>query len=393
LFKKSQEVIDRLNRVINESILGSALIRVLNGQSIEAGKFLDANTRAQTLGIAILKMFASMIPVIMLVSNMALLVVLVLGGHFVIVGSMTVGDLVAFNSYISILVFPIMMLGFVGNMMARASASLARIGQVLERPDVVHGGTRQAELSGSITVQGVSLSYGDKKILAGVSFDIAPGTKTAIIGPTAAGKTTLLYALAGLIDPHEGVISYDAIPLAELDRKSFHRQAGLVFQDSVMFNVSVRENVLFGARGSDDDVWQALEAADIADAIKGFPEGLDTIISERGTSLSGGQKQRIMLARALAMKPRILFLDDFTARVDVRTEQKILANLAERFPDITLVSVTQKISTAASYDHVILLMEGEVVAQGTHDQLMHASPEYVQIWNSQQSTNTYEVHA
>jgi ATP-binding cassette subfamily B protein len=393
LFKKSQEVIDRLNRVINESILGSALIRVLHGQSIESEKFLDANTRAQTLGVAILKMFASMIPIIMLVSNAALLIVLLLGGHFVIAGSMTVGDLVAFNSYIAILVFPIMMLGFVGNMMARASASLVRIGQVLERPDVVPTGTRQVELSGSIQTEGVTVSYGDKKVLDRVSLTVAPGTKTAVIGPTAAGKTTLLYVLAGLITPHEGVVAYDSIPLTELDRASFHRQAGLVFQDSVMFNVSIRENVLFGAQGTDEDVWKALEVADIAEAIKALPEGLDTVVSERGTSLSGGQKQRIMLARALAMKPRILFLDDFTARVDVRTEQKILNNLAEQFPDITLVSVTQKVSTAASYDKVIVLMEGEVVAQGTHDELMHRSPEYVQIWNSQQSTNTYEVHA
>jgi ATP-binding cassette subfamily B protein len=392
LFKKSQEIIDRLNRVINESIVGAALIRVVNSQAIEYEKFIEANTRAKTLGVSILKAFASMIPTIMAVSNAALVVVLVLGGHFVIAGSMTVGDLAAFNGYIAILIFPIMMLGFVGNMMARATASYGRITQVLESPEAPDGGSFAKELTGDIALHNVVLAFGEQKVLRDVSLSVRASTKTAIVGPTAAGKTQLIYVLTGLIPPTAGLVSYDGTDLSLLNRESFHKQIGLVFQDSIMFNVSLRENISFGGQSKEEDIVRAIETAELRGLVAELPEGLETLVSERGTSLSGGQKQRIMLARALAQNPKILFLDDFTARVDVATEEKIIRNLERNYPHLTLVSVTQKITSAKEYDQVILLMEGEVLASGTHEELLEKSPEYVQIWNSQQSTNAYELH-
>lgn len=392
-FKKTQEVIDQLNRVINESVLGAAIIRVLNSHTIESAKFLEINIQAKSLGISILKLFASMVPVIAFVSNLALITVLVLGGHFVITGTMTIGDITAFNSYIGILIFPLMMLGFMGNVIARAKASIDRIAEILDAPDALVGGTRAVTLSGALSIKNVAVSFGDKQTLHNVSIEIHPKTRTAIIGPTAAGKTTLLYAMTGLVDVSEGNILYDKVPLSEIDRGLFHKQIGLVFQDSVMFNLSIRDNILFGSTGTDADLERALKTAELSDLIASLPEGIETVVSERGTSLSGGQKQRIMLARALAMNPTILFLDDFTARVDIATETRIIANLETYYPDLTLVSVTQKILTASSYDQVILMMEGEVLASGTHDELIHSSPEYVQIMNSQQSTQTYELQS
>lgn len=393
LFKKTQEVIDQLNRVINESVLGAAIIRVLNSHTIESGKFLEVNLRAKSLGMSILKLFASMVPVIALVSNLALITILVLGGHFVINGSMTIGDITAFNSYIGILIFPLMMLGFMGNVIARAKASMDRIAEILDAPDILASGNQAVTLSGLITIENISVSFGDKQTLHNVSITIRPKTRTAIIGPTAAGKTSLLYAMTGLVNISEGKILYDTVPLSEIDRGLFHKQTGLVFQDSVMFNLSIRDNILFGSSGTDDDLKRALITAELSDLIESLPEGIETIVSERGTSLSGGQKQRIMLARALAMNPTILFLDDFTARVDIATETRIITNLETYYPNLTLVSVTQKILTAASYDQVILMMEGEVLASGTHDELVHTSPEYVQILNSQKSTQTYELQS
>ena len=157
-----------------------------------------------------------------------------------------------------------------------------------------------------------------------------------------------------------------------------------------MFNLSLRENIAFSNMAKDEDIEKAIETAELKDYIESLPQKLDTIVSERGTSLSGGQKQRIMLARALALNPRILLLDDFTARVDSNTERNILRNIAKNYPGLTLLSVTQKISSIEHYDQIILLMEGELLAKGTHEELLESSPEYVQIFQSQRSTNQYE---
>jgi ATP-binding cassette subfamily B protein len=163
-----------------------------------------------------------------------------------------------------------------------------------------------------------------------------------------------------------------------------------VFQDSVIFNLSLRENIAFNKNATDELLNKAIETAELSDFIQSLPQGLDTLVSERGNSLSGGQKQRIMLARALALNPKILLLDDFTARVDTQTEQKILANVKANYPDITLISVTQKIEPIQNYSQILLLEEGEILASGTHNELMEKSTEYVQIFNSQRSTNAYE---
>lgn len=393
LFKKSQEAIDWLNKVINESILGSALIRLVNSQAAEYEKFLAANTEARTIGLAILRLFALLIPVITLAANLAMLTIVVLGGHFVMTGSMTLGQLTAFASYLTILIFPIIIIGFMSNVIAQATASFQRIGVILNAPEKKVLGTRTTHLTGAINAHHVSMVYGERSVLKNISFDIKPGAKTAIIGPTAAGKSQLLCLLTGLLQPTAGTISYDGNPLSDYEPASFHKQVGFVFQDSLMFNTTLRENIGFNAGVSDIDLARAIETAELSDFIERQPEKLDTIISERGTSLSGGQKQRIMLARALALNPRILFLDDFTARVDAATEKRILENVEKNYPDITLISVTQKITPITHYDQIIVLMEGELLAMGTHSELMANSAEYVQIFNSQQSTSSYEIHA
>ncbi|HEY9343222.1 MAG TPA: ABC transporter ATP-binding protein [Hanamia sp.] len=386
LFRKTQEVIDWLNKVINESILGAALIRVLNAQFTEYHKFMDANTEAKNLGLSILRLFAVLIPVIVLTSNLARFAVLALGGHFVIDSSMTLGEFAAFNSYISILIFPILIIGFMSNVIARASASYQRIYNILESPDFVDKGTVTTALKGNIELKNVSIFYGEKPALKDISFKVDAGTRTAIIGPTAAGKTQLLYLLTTLIKPTEGTILYDGIPITDYNQSALLKQTGLVFQDSIIFNMSLRDNIAFNAEVTEKDLQKAINTAELNDFIRSLPHGLETIVSERGSSLSGGQKQRIMLARALSINPEILLLDDFTSRVDALTEQKISENVKENYPDLTLVSVTQKISGVKDYDQIILLMEGELVAKGRHEYLMKNCAEYVQIFNSQKST-------
>lgn len=393
LFRRSQAAIDWLNKVINESILGSTLIRLVNSQAAEYQKFIAASGEALSIGMSILRLFSAMIPVLTFVTNLATLVILTFGGHLVITGVMTLGQFTAFNSYLAILIFPIIIIGFMSNVVAQAQASYDRIAQVLNASEPKTAGTLDAELRGDIEVAGLTVKYGQRDALDDVSFKAMAGTRTAIIGPTAAGKTQLLYAMTGLIKVEAGNITYDGRPLEAYDKQVLHRQVALVFQDSVTFNLTLRENIAFSNLVDDRSLEKAIETAELRDFIATLPQKLDTVISERGTSLSGGQKQRIMLARALALNPKVLLLDDFTARVDQRTERKILANVRRNYPGITLVSVTQKIAPVQDYDQIIVLMEGKILAVGTHAQLIHSSPEYVQIYKSQQSTEDYELQA
>ena len=235
------------------------------------------------------------------------------------------------------------------------------------------------------------MTLAGKQILKNVSIEAKAGTRTAVIGPTAAGKTQLLYLLTGLLKPDSGTVEYDGrndrrLPEgtpAPADRLRVPGQRSLQSDAAREHRLQQHRD----GRGSG----KGHSTAELKDFVDSLPEKLDTVVSERGTSLSGGQKQRIMLARALALNPKILLLDDFTARVDTTTERQILENVRRNYPGITLLSVTQKIASVEDYDQIVLLMEGEILASGTHTQLMETSPEYVQIYDSQRSTSHYEL--
>ncbi|HWJ25312.1 MAG TPA: ABC transporter ATP-binding protein, partial [Flavisolibacter sp.] len=329
--------------------------------------------------------------VIVFTANIAGLTILLLGGHYVITGSMSLGNFAAFNSYLALLIFPILIIGFMSNVIAQATASYQRLSFVLNAPDPVEEGKLKADLQGDIELKNIDLTLGQKPVLKNINLHIKAGSRTAIIGPTAAGKTQLLYLLTGLVKPTSGVIEFEGHRLDEYIKQSFYSQIGFVFQDSILFNTSIRENIAFSDQVTDESLQKAIETAELKDFIDQLPNGLNTIVSERGASLSGGQKQRIMLARALAVNPRILLLDDFTARVDQNTESKILHNVLVNYPDLTLLSVTQKIMAMERYDQIILLTQGEMVTAGTHDVLLKNSMDYVQILQSQQSTSNFET--
>lgn len=405
LFGKSQGIIDKLNAVISGNILGAALVRVVQSQKIEIDKFSVANTEARDTGMQLLKLFSSLIPIVTFTSSLASVAILVLGGHFVIDGSMSLGDFAAFQTYIVILIFPVFIIGFMSSVIGRSQASYSRVQSVLFAETKKDTGTIVKDLVGQVDVKKLSLTLGGKDVLKHISFTVPAKSRTAIIGPTAAGKTQLMYALVGLVTPNvadnagdgdaeittvKSPILFDNVALPEYEKASFYSQVGFVFQDSVMFNLSLRENIAFSKDVTDESLRLAIETAELGDFVKTLPQGLDTLVSERGTTLSGGQKQRVMLARALAINPKVLLLDDFTARVDASTEKKILENIAKNYPNLTLISVTQKINSVEAFDQIILLMEGELLASGRHEELMHKSPEYVQIFESQKSTTSFE---
>lgn len=391
IFKKSRKVIDALNKIINESILGAALIRVLNSQQPENQKFLEKNLESRNLGLSIVRLFSVLVPSIMFVSNLAIVLILALGGHYVVMDKMTIGNFAAFNSYVVMLIFPVMLIGFMSNVIASATASNDRIQSILSIPPQREEGTIVSEIKGNILLKNISLTYEDKPILNDVSFSVKAGSKTAIIGPTAAGKSQLLYLLTNLIPADSGTLELDGVSISKYSRETLYKDVGLVFQDSVLFNLSLRENIGFSNTYTEESLQKAIETAELNSFINSLPNKLDTMVSERGTSLSGGQKQRIMLARALTLNPKVLLLDDFTARVDQKTEDRILSNIQNNYPDITLISITQKIEPVKDFDQILLLMGGEIIASGQHESLMKSCPEYIQIYKSQQSTEQYEL--
>lgn len=432
LFQEGQENLEKINAIINESIVGASLVRVLSARAEEIKKFAKTNSTTRDIGLNIVKSISALIPAVVFLANMTTIIIVWFGGQAVIEGEFTIGSFSAFLSYAALFIWPLFVLAFVGPMIGRGLVSIKRINSILDSEVEPDTGTYDGEIKGNIEFDHVTLKYKDEAgneriILKDITFKIEAGTKTAIIGPTAAGKTQIFYLMSGMVPPTEGKILVDGRALTEFKNKSFLSHMGLVFQDSIMFNSSFRDNISFGsdsidtivgadqsahkapatgadqsaqavpASGADqstlnttDNLQKAIQTAELTDFVAELPKGLDTHISERGTSLSGGQKQRIMLARALAINPQILLLDDFTARVDRTTEATILSNVSKNYPDVTLISITQKIEPIQNYDHIIVVMEGELVASGKHEDLLKNSFEYRQIYESQQSTEQNE---
>ncbi len=386
LFKRAQAVIDRLNKVISESIVASALIRIVNGQNIEMEKFNNQNDQAKEIGVSIMKLFSSLIPLMGLIANSTAILILLMGGKYILKGDLTIGEMVAFNNYIWMLIFPIMMLGFISNILARAVTSYQRVSLVLESEDKNDFGNFEKEIEGKINFNKVSLKFGQKEVLNNISFEIKPRSKTAILGPTAAGKTQIFYLLSGLLNPQSGEILIDDVPVKKYSQKCLSDQMGLVFQDSSIFNTTIKENINFKKNTDEVELKKIIETAALGEFVSSLPNGVETKITERGSNLSGGQKQRLTLARALAINPKILLLDDFTARVDKATEKVIFEKLKKNYSGITQVMITQQINSVIDFDQIILIMEGEVLASGTHKELLKNSQEYQQLYSLQMST-------
>jgi len=384
LFYQSRIIIDNLNRVISENIIAASLIRVLSSQKKEVAKLEIYNAQSRELGFKILNGFAFMFPFVNLASSLGVVTVLYIGGNQLLGGNITPGDFVTFFTYLGVLIWPIITLGFISNLISRAFISLERVNEVLNSKIEESKGTLEKEIEGKIEFKNVSLVLDEKNILKNVSFIIHPHKQSAIIGPTAAGKTQIMYLLTGLIEPTSGDIFIDDINVKEYNLRNLYKQMGIVFQDSIIFNTTISENIDF--QKSSGALDKVIETAELNDFIQKLDNGLETIINERGSNLSGGQKQRLTLARALVVNPKVLLLDDFTARVDKGTEKRIFDNLKKEFPTITQLVISQKIDSIKDFDEIVLIMEGEVLATGKHDDLLNKSLEYKQIYESQQST-------
>lgn len=385
IFFLAQGALDRLNTIITESLLGSAVIRVLAAQNVEIIKFASANENAQSVNLQIVKMFASLIPGIMFISNMVVLAIVGVGGNQVIAGTLSLGTLTAFYNYVSVFIMPLLMVGFVSSQFVRAATTYTRLQDVINAPLPKPAGTLPFPSIPTLEFKKAHLKYGERNILCDVNLKIQSGQRVAILGPTGAGKSQLFELLANMIPPTSGQILLNDQPLSEYDQEDFAQSVRFVFQESLVFNATVRENLAFGKAVTDDLIFSVLTVAEMDDAVRNMPAGLDTMLNEAGSNLSGGQRQRLMLARALLSNPKVLCLDDFTSRVDIKTELKIMKNLAESYPGLTLIVIAQKIESIKDFDHIIVLMDGDVLAQGTHEELLRSSFDYQQLSKSQQS--------
>jgi len=380
-----QQEIGELTTVVEEATAGVRVVKAFGRENeqtrrleTEASSILDQNLEAARLR-------AFYTPLLGILPQLSLAAILWYGGRLAIDGQITLGTLVAFNSYLLLLAWPLQGLGMLFGFAQRAAASADRVFEVLDQPPAIAdrpGATAlpaPADRGVRIRFEDVSFSYeeGGRPSLAGIDLDIAPGSRVAVVGGTGSGKSTLLGLVPRLYAPTEGRVLVDGHDVADLTLDSLRSAVGIVHQEPVLFSASLRDNVAFGRpQASDEEVLDALAAAAARDVVEALPEGLDTVVGEQGYTLSGGQRQRVALARALLMQPRVLILDDALSHVDVDTEAAILAGLEEALGSATVLLVANRPASLRLAERVVLLDRGRVVAQGSHEDLVAHEPAY-----------------
>lgn len=398
LYTQVQARLDALNEVMQENLAGVRVVKAFVRACREEKRFKNANENLTHQTVLAGRTVAIMPSFMMLTMNLGVISVLWFGGLKVMQGSMQIGQIIAFVNYLTTTLFSLMMVSQLVIQLARAEASAIRIQEVLEsqpkvlnRPDAM----RCTSLRGQVIFDQVTFSYdsnGGDPVLKGVSFTAEPGQTVALLGTTGAGKSSLVHLIPRFYDVSSGRVLVDGVDVRDLDQETLRRRIGVALQDVVLFSGTIRDNIRFGCpEATDEEVIAAAKAAQAHEFILSFPNGYDTYVGQRGVNLSGGQKQRIAIARALLLKPSILILDDSTSAVDVETEWKIQEALEQlKHPSDhsapvlgTSFVIAQRISTVLKADKILVLDEGQVVAQGTHQELLASSPVYQEIYASQ----------
>lgn len=386
LFKRMQAKLDAINGLLREQIAGIRVVRAFGREDYEAARFAEANQQITRLSLNIGRVFVTMFPVIMLILNLATAAVLWFGGHRVNQGLVEVGSLTAFMQYLMQILMAVMMGVFMLMMLPRAIVCADRVEEVLahEAGRVAWGsaGAGGASISkGSVRFADVSYTYpgAEQPVLERVSFEARPGTTTAIIGATGAGKTTLVGLLPGLYSPSSGQVLIDATPVTAIPREDLVGAVAMVPQKPWLYSGTVASNLRMGkADATDEELWDALRIAQ-AD----FVDDLDMPISQSGTNVSGGQRQRLCIARMLVSDAKVYVFDDSFSALDALTEAKLNAAMRETVRDKTVIVVAQKVSSIQHADQILVMEAGRIVARGTHEELLASSETYREIIDSQ----------
>ncbi len=403
-FEEIQEQFSSLSTFVQESLTGVRLVRAYTQEAEQARQFDGYNADYRSRNMALVLRAGAFHPVLSIVSGAAMVLVTWMGAVEVMEGRISLGDFVAFGFYLTLLIWPMIALGWVVNLYQRGAASMGRLNRIFETEpdiDVPDEPVPIDGAKGSITFENVSFRYPDtdRLVLDSIDFTVEAGQTVAIVGPTGAGKSTLLALLTRLYDPTEGRVLLDGTPLHRFDPAELRRHIGMVPQDSFLFSNTIAGNIGLGlddeapeadAEGSADGprdvaaaVRRSAEIAQLHDQIEDFPKGYDTILGERGINLSGGQKQRATLARALARDPLILILDDALSAVDTHTETAILDDLRDVAVRRTAFIVSHRVSAVMHADKVLVLENGRIVQEGTHDELITAEGTYERLLRRQ----------
>jgi ATP-binding cassette subfamily B protein len=385
----SQEVQQRIAELTaeaEENVSGVRVVKAFARERRQLERFADRVRRVFDQAMVATRLRAFYTPFIGFLPSVGLGLLLLVGGRQAISGTITVGEFVAFYGYVLMLSGPIRMLGIALGMAQRAVASGARVFEVLDREPRLESPPGAQALppgEGRVEIRGVTFAYPDsagEPVLRDIDLDVEPGSTMALVGGTGSGKTTLVALLPRLYDPTEGSVSIDGADVRSVDLRSLRLEIALVSDDPFLFSASVRENIAYARpSASDDEVREAARRAGIAGFVESLPEGYETLVGERGLTLSGGQRQRIAIARAIVRNPRILILDDATSSVDATTEREIQDALREVMRDRTTFVIGHRLSTIALADEVAVLERGEIVARGTHEELLEQSELYREI--------------
>jgi ATP-binding cassette subfamily B protein len=377
IFRRVQDLYGEVSTRAQENFSGIRTIKAYTQEAPETAEFLRINERFRDQNVRYVLLSGLMWPTISLALGTIGALVLLIGGRQVAAGGMTVGDLVLFNGYLAALGWPVVALGWTVDLYQQAASAASRIGEVLQRvPRIKDAPDAQSPtITGAIVFENVGIRVGEgadqRWILRDVSFAVQPGMTVGIVGSTGVGKTTMVNLLSRVQDPHEGRIVIDGIDIRHIALSALRGGIGYVPQDTFLFSVPVRENVMFGRPdASDEEVDQALVISRLSNDVVQLPSGIDTLVGERGVTLSGGQKQRTAIARAVLMNPAILVLDDALSSVDTHTAAQILQGLKSFRGGRTTIIIAQRIATVRDANMILVLNDGQIAEQGTHQQLL-----------------------
>jgi ATP-binding cassette subfamily B protein len=393
-FERIQAMFSDISARAHENFSGVRVVRAYVQEEAEIAAFETANQEYIKRSLKLVRLMGMLWPTLETMLGLAIVLVLWLGGREVISHRISVGEFVAFNTYMVQLTWPIIALGWVINIFQRGTASMGRINEILvEKPEIedsedVKGSTSErltpSQIRGEIQFRHLNFSYNSTPVLRDINLRIPSGTSLAIVGPTGSGKTTLVSLIPRIYDAEPGSVLIDGIPIREYPLATLRHNLGFVPQETFLFSETVRENIAFGKEdAADEDVRSAARAASIAEDIESFPEQYKTIVGERGITLSGGQKQRTAIARAIIRNPRILILDDALSSVDTHTEDKILNHLREIMQGRTTIFISHRVSTVRNADRIAVLHNGRIVEIGTHDELVAKDGYYTDLYNKQ----------
>jgi ATP-binding cassette subfamily B protein len=390
-FERIQASFSDISSQAQENFSGVRLIRAFGREQSQARLFERLNREYIARALKLVQLMGMLWPSLEFILGVSMVITLFAGGHLVIAHKITVGQFVEFNTFMIMLTWPIIAIGWVINIFQRGTASVIRIQELLDaEPAITDSSTAlplapDTVLKGEIEFRGLSFSYGETPVLKDISLRIPAGSSLAIVGPTGSGKSTLVNLIARLYEAPEGTLLIDGQPVRNYPLAVLRKNIGMVPQETFLFSETIRENLAFGApQATPEDLLKAAEAAHIRQEFEEFPLGFETVVGERGVTLSGGQKQRAAIARALLRRPAILILDDALASVDTYTEERILGGLRSYTEAATTILISHRVSTVRQADQIAVLAHGRIVEIGRHDELLALDGYYASLYSKQQ---------